>query len=121
MSIAAAPETDSSDGWPTSISVPLQALRLSAISLAVPYQAAMCRSWPQACATGTVSPAAFFVVTLLAKARLVFSWTGNASDAAMVWLEAYRDAAQDHCTSILKTQQRVRAETGIGAEGASHH
>ena len=45
------------------------------------------------------------------RSHLANSWTGNASDAAMVWLEAYRDAAQDHSTSILKTQQRVRAET----------
>ena len=39
-------------------------------------------SCPQACITWTVSPASFFVVTLLAYARPVFSSTGSASMSA---------------------------------------
>ena len=79
--IAAAPEMISSAGWPTSISVPCQRSRFFAISSALPAQAAMCRSCPHMCATGTDSPASFFVRAVLANARPVFSSIGSASSS----------------------------------------
>ena len=74
-----APPTVSSAGWPTITSVPCHLSFACASSVAAPTHEVMCTSWPQACITGTVSPASFFVVTLLAKGRPVFSGTGSAS------------------------------------------
>jgi len=66
FSIAAAPERISSAGCPTSIKVPRQCWRFCAISSAVPTHADICRSCPQACITGMVSPTGFLVLTVLA-------------------------------------------------------
>jgi hypothetical protein len=81
FSIAAAPVPISSAGCPTSINVPFHDWRCDAIHAAVPAHAAICKSWPQACITGTGCPAAFFAVTRLAKGAPVFSSTGNASSS----------------------------------------
>src|SRR2546427_2698705 len=61
-----APVIVSSAGWPISISVPRQVFFVFAMIVAVPMSDAMCRSWPQACMTGTSRPASSLVWILLA-------------------------------------------------------
>ena len=64
--IAWAPLTTSSAGCPTKISVPRHRSFPFASSVAAPIQEAIWMSWPQACITGTISPASFLVTTVLA-------------------------------------------------------
>ena len=80
--IARAPSAVSSPGWNTAIRVPLQPSRARAIKVAAPASQATCMSWPQACATGTVLPAASVAVAVLAYGRPVASFTGSASMSA---------------------------------------
>ena len=54
--MARAPSPVSSAGWATKRSVPDQVQSSRASRRAVPAKSAMCRSWPQACITGTVVP-----------------------------------------------------------------
>jgi len=54
--MARAPAPVSSAGWATKRSVPDQAQSSRASRQAVPAKTAMCRSWLQACITGTVNP-----------------------------------------------------------------
>ena len=55
--MARAPSTVSSDGWPTSISVPCHFDLLAAIARATPIKVVVWMSWPQACMTPTSWPA----------------------------------------------------------------
>ena len=64
--IARAPLTISSAGCPTKTSVPCHRSFARESIVAAPIHEAMWISWPQACITGTVSPASFFTLTVLA-------------------------------------------------------
>ena len=64
--MARAPCAVSSPGWKTAISVPRQVSRRCENSAVTPISHATCMSWPQACATGTVFPAASVAMMVLA-------------------------------------------------------
>jgi len=64
--IPSAPSPVSSAGWKSASMVPSHRSRWSAISVTAASRQAMCRSWPQACATGTRRPSASVTVTVLA-------------------------------------------------------
>ena len=78
--IACAPETNSSDGWPTNSSVPCQRSLRATSAFAVPTQLAMCTSWPQLCATNVSRPFSVVIVRL-AYGNPVFSSIGNPSSS----------------------------------------
>ena len=82
FSIATAPAFTSSAGCPIMTRVPDQRSFIAAIRRAVPIQADMCVSCPQACITGVSCPSMPTAFTLLAKGRPVCSATGSASMSA---------------------------------------
>ena len=122
FSIADAPPPPSSAGWPIMIKVPCHCERCSAMRRAVPAQADMCKSCPQACITLGI---------LLANGSPVFSSTGNASQRgkakrlhhkladnsspARTHGEAYRDLFLPACGP---SQQEIGK---IGASDQKHH
>ncbi len=63
LSIRNAPSPRSSEGWPTSITVPAHCGLLAARNCATPIRFVMWMSWPQACITPVVEPSVFLTFT----------------------------------------------------------
>ena len=81
-SIALAPWLVSSPGWATMTRVPDHEVRIATSRRAVPTQAVIWVSWPQACMIPVSRPSRVVPRTRLAKGRPVRSSTGSASMSA---------------------------------------
>ena len=84
FSMFEAPRPLSSAGSPMRTSVPRQLFFARASRAAAPTSEVMWTSCPQACITGTSTPASSFATTRLAYGSPVFSSTGSASMSARI-------------------------------------